>query len=1091
MQQGDAGCGAAATLDPRLRRTVEYGAAAASARDDTRRTSGDTSTGTAAVLDSASPDYASAIEARLVSVDFASPEYGAVLAELCAADVRTTVFGALHALCTRHDKARASRIMGDLLRRFPCCLYGRLWKLYIALVSAAVEPSSTADAGIPGATAIVEWVQHGPPHWGVARVVLSVIVGACMPNAGITQAALEAKKRATLELLQLVLWKVGHDHRSTDAWGLVAGLLNDLKQTVDREKLLSISRTQPLVSMQEFANILPFAESLPKNEDVTVKVKLEMRHLFREQSRRLTAAAVAPVTEDGAPPDQSLRELSRVWRDEKARADSLSARRVVPPFVLSYASFLCARACFKFAKFSNQEEHAVWWVEQYASHLLALLEQFGNTAVEASAADEQAVASAQQQQLTPSDVRACVTLHLIQLADFLRGLLSVDPFRQRPQLWRLQASLDRSMCGGSFPWNVMQACDNVITTLELALQHLSGTGDRLPFLVERALLELRRCRSDPSRARACAAEALKTWRALFVGDPTAGAPSDKAVEDIALLTAEHARVECRLRQYRQASRSFEEALSLPRVREHAASLWVQYAQFSAERGKHHNAELIFKRAARALKGSPMADTLWEAFYEFAVSRGNTQFTSPAAMRDAFYAEEMREAQQPQQQQSVAPEGAAVTANGGSYAPNVVAETEAEPPPQKRPKRDNESVNRAGPGDASDDILSAWSAVLSDADQSSLPAHRAPPSLLSEDTSVAQTLSLDVAEVVTGQQQVTMLNGPAVTALRVAPSLPAPRAVPVPPPEQEMGSVTAELNDDDDYHGASGCHGDDREPPLPVWSEVVAQLRDAMCDETTIEIALRLRRIQHIKAGELKERRLSVVKEQRNRMAKLVQSHRVSAKDRPAWELAQLNAEQERERKDLEQEFQCELHKFDKKILGELDAIVLEQQTLLQHAGVPGFFPTKSTQKLELQTRLLQLILEEDANRRAPPESRHDIEDDSGHYQRPPPELPPPPPYDHYRSAPPSFEPMPPPFDYPRDGNYMPPPAQYYEPPPPARHYDNYDYSRNDHYEPYEPQPLQPPPLPPVNYPPPPLNYPPPPYAGPQYPRPPAPYEYRF
>jgi len=65
----------------------------------------------------------------------------------------------------------------------------------------------------------------------------------------------------------------------------------------------------------------------------------------------------------------------------------------------------------------------------------------------------------------------------------------------------------------------------------------------------------------------------------------------------------------------------------------------------------------------------------------------------------------------------------------------------------------------------------------------------------------------------------------------------------------------------------------------------------------------------------------------------------------------------REKQALEDEMIKEMAKFDLQALNELDEKVFEQQVALQKAGVPGFFPTKDPQQLDLQSKILAAILE--------------------------------------------------------------------------------------------------------------------------------------
>ena len=52
----------------------------------------------------------------------------------------------------------------------------------------------------------------------------------------------------------------------------------------------------------------------------------------------------------------------------------------------------------------------------------------------------------------------------------------------------------------------------------------------------------------------------------------------------------------------------------------------------------------------------------------------------------------------------------------------------------------------------------------------------------------------------------------------------------------------------------------------------------------------------------------------------------------------------------------ELHRFDVKILNEMDQKVSEQQETMSQAGVPGFFKTNTSDDITTQMHLFRFIL---------------------------------------------------------------------------------------------------------------------------------------
>jgi hypothetical protein len=51
----------------------------------------------------------------------------------------------------------------------------------------------------------------------------------------------------------------------------------------------------------------------------------------------------------------------------------------------------------------------------------------------------------------------------------------------------------------------------------------------------------------------------------------------------------------------------------------------------------------------------------------------------------------------------------------------------------------------------------------------------------------------------------------------------------------------------------------------------------------------------------------------------------------------------------------ELHRFDIKIVNEIDRKMEEQQEIMSQAGVPGFFVTKTKSDIQKQISILELI----------------------------------------------------------------------------------------------------------------------------------------
>lgn len=52
----------------------------------------------------------------------------------------------------------------------------------------------------------------------------------------------------------------------------------------------------------------------------------------------------------------------------------------------------------------------------------------------------------------------------------------------------------------------------------------------------------------------------------------------------------------------------------------------------------------------------------------------------------------------------------------------------------------------------------------------------------------------------------------------------------------------------------------------------------------------------------------------------------------------------------------ELKEADMNLIKQLDQLVLDQQSALEKAGVPGFYSTTNTQEIQVQMHLLEFII---------------------------------------------------------------------------------------------------------------------------------------
>lgn len=126
-----------------------------------------------------------------------------------------------------------------------------------------------------------------------------------------------------------------------------------------------------------------------------------------------------------------------------------------------------------------------------------------------------------------------------------------------------------------------------------------------------------------AEARKAVDDTLAQWVAdVLAQRQQAGAAAAASAAASAALVAQlwgaYAALEVELRQFKQATKVFESAVSCP-VAGGSAALWLQYAAFCVERRKFSNARKIFVRALHAVPAAADRDALWAAFHAFVVT----------------------------------------------------------------------------------------------------------------------------------------------------------------------------------------------------------------------------------------------------------------------------------------------------------------------------------------------------------------------------------------------------------------------------------------------------------------------------------------
>ncbi|XP_062605640.1 protein DGCR6-like [Saccostrea cucullata] len=140
-------------------------------------------------------------------------------------------------------------------------------------------------------------------------------------------------------------------------------------------------------------------------------------------------------------------------------------------------------------------------------------------------------------------------------------------------------------------------------------------------------------------------------------------------------------------------------------------------------------------------------------------------------------------------------------------------------------------------------------------------------------------------------------------------------------------------------------------------DLLSGLASSLLDGTVFEIVRSLQEVQQLEERHLHTQRVKLVndhKAQRHELQKrhkeLLQSCQMKPHNLPIVE-----AQIEREKETMEKRCEEEVKKKDMKIIMELDQKVMDQQVMLEKAGVPGFYVTNKSIDVRLQMYLLEFI----------------------------------------------------------------------------------------------------------------------------------------
>ena len=134
-------------------------------------------------------------------------------------------------------------------------------------------------------------------------------------------------------------------------------------------------------------------------------------------------------------------------------------------------------------------------------------------------------------------------------------------------------------------------------------------------------------------------------------------------------------------------------------------------------------------------------------------------------------------------------------------------------------------------------------------------------------------------------------------------------------------------------------------------ELLSDLANCLLDETVGKIVEGLKDIQHMTEKNLYEKRQRTVDQARLKRLELVKRLRGEMRLGIITEQEVRHSEEAFDKRTEE-----ELHRFDMKVVLDLDQVVSEQQVTLEKTGIAGFHVTNNATEIRLQMYVLEFIL---------------------------------------------------------------------------------------------------------------------------------------
>lgn len=126
-------------------------------------------------------------------------------------------------------------------------------------------------------------------------------------------------------------------------------------------------------------------------------------------------------------------------------------------------------------------------------------------------------------------------------------------------------------------------------------------------------------------------------------------------------------------------------------------------------------------------------------------------------------------------------------------------------------------------------------------------------------------------------------------------------------------------------------------------ELLSGLANSLLNDTIFEIVKGLMEIQHVTEKHLFQQRLQLLNHQK------IESEEPICSVTLEEEVSEIKAS-------LEKKHKGELKEMDMNIILQLDQKVADQQSILEKAGVPGFYVTNNRMEIQVQMRLCDFII---------------------------------------------------------------------------------------------------------------------------------------